>query len=100
MKTTILILFAIILFSCKKQKADIVTLHIEVTGNEITKTLKGNVYYGDQVIPVKATFEESYVIDVPVQDKHVNPSHDLWAAYINRNVDSGKENVSVNITVK
>lgn len=100
MKTLILIMSTAVLFSCKKHKSDIATIHVEVTGNEITKTLKGNLYYGDQVIPVEATFGESYVIDIPVKDKHLSPSHDLWASYRNRNVDSGKEKISVSLSVK
>ncbi len=100
MKKHLLILSAIALFSCHKAKTDKATLSLQVTGDEITKVIKGNVYYGDQTIPVNATFQDQYSMEVIVDDQHVMPTNDLRATYVNRNVNSGSEHVIIKITVK
>lgn len=100
MKTILTIASLVVLFSCHKAKPNKSTLTIDVTGNEITKTIKGNIYYGSQVIPVEATFEDHYSMEVLVDDERALPSHDLHTAYRNRNVDSGNEHVIIHLSVK
>ncbi len=96
-------MLAIAAFSCSKKSLSpikFVNLKVTVSGDQITKTIKGNVYYGSIVIPIDARFTNSYVFETVVQEQAAIISNDLWTAYVNRN-EVGKDlNSLISITTQ